>query len=344
MQQQEIYSLFDEQEPFLKFKKFFLQQHLPFNKNSIPDHFLTAYENERKVVLNNIKKKDVKNYSRLLLENAQVLNLLHPIKIDRMLLGVYKRLEKHEGNISLLESFQDDKRIEYTRSEIITGRLSVVSGPKIMNLPKKYRNILKSRFEEGEILMIDFKSLEPRVARYISGQSAAEDIYQEICDQMEFPVDRVVMKRAVISILYGMGEDVSIGELSADKSRAIRMKVLEYFNINYILELAMQRDASGHHLTHFGRPIKWPADTHLHQVLNGYIQGTAVDVALAGFLDFTQQFNEDMLPIALIHDAMIVDVATKSKEKFVKIVNNGYNFKDLGHFPLNIETISQRKL
>jgi hypothetical protein len=213
-----------------------------------------------------------------------------------------------------------------------------------MNLPKKYRNILKSRFEEGEILMIDFKSLEPRVARYISGQSAAEDIYQEICDQMEFPVDRVVMKRAVISILYGMGEDVSIGELSADKSRAIRMKVLEYFNINYILELAMQRDASGHHLTHFGRPIKWPADTHLHQVLNGYIQGTAVDVALAGFLDFTQQFNEEMLPIALIHDAMIVDVATKSKEKFVKIVNNGYNFKDLGHFPLNIETISQRKL
>jgi len=344
MKQHEIYSLFEEQEPFLKFKKFFIEQKVSFNKNAIPEHFLNAYHTERLEVLKNIKRKDLKNYARLCLENEQIFNLLQPVKIDRLLLGVYKRLEKHEGNISLLESFQNEKKIEYTRSEIITGRLSVVSGPKIMNLPKKYRNILKSRFEEGEILMIDFKSLEPRVARYISGQTASEDIYQDICDQLEFPVDRVVMKRAVISILYGMGEDVSIGELSADKSRAIRMKVLEYFNINYILELAMQRDASGHHLTHFGRPIKWPADTHLHQVLNGYIQGTAVDVALAGFLDFTQQFNEDMLPVALIHDAMIVDVATKSKEKFVKIVNNGYNFKDLGHFPLNIETISQRKL
>jgi DNA polymerase I-like protein with 3'-5' exonuclease and polymerase domains len=279
-----------------------------------------------------------------MLENSQIFNLLQPINLDKLLLSVYKKLEKHDGNISLLNTFKDNEKIEYTRSEIITGRLSVSKGPKIMNLPKKYRNILKSRFEEGEILMIDFKSLEPRVARYISKQDASDDIYQDICDQMEFPVDRVVMKRAVISILYGMGEDVSIGELSQDKSRLIRLKVLDYFNINYILELAMQRDASGNYQTYFGRPIKWPADTQLHQVLNGYIQGTAVDVALAGFLDFTRQFNEDMLPIALIHDAMIVDVALKSKEKFVKIINNGYNFKDLGHFPLNIEIISQRKI
>ncbi len=340
----EIYFLFDETEPFLRFKKFFKQYNFEFNKMSIPEHFQNLYQIERENVLNNIKKKDIKNYSSLMLENAQIFNLLQPINIDKLLLSVYKKLEKHEANISLLNTFKNNEKIKYTRTEIITGRLSIISGPKIMNLPKKYRNILKSRFEEGEILMIDFKSLEPRIARYISGQNASEDIYQDICDQMEFTVDRIVMKRAVISILYGMGEDISIGELSADKSRAIRLKVLEYFNINYILELAMQRDASGYHQTHFGRPIKWPADTHLHQVLNGYIQGTAVDVALAGFLEFTRQFNEDMIPIALIHDAMIIDVASKSKEKFVKIINNGYNFKDLGHFPLNIETISQRKI
>ncbi len=340
----EIYSLFDEQEPFLIFKKFFKTNQILFNKESIPDHFLETYEKERKIVLNNIKKKDEKNYARLLLENSQLFGVLQPIVIDNLLLGVYKKLEKHDGNIALLNTFKNNQKIEYTRSEIITGRLSVCSGPKILNLPKKYRNILKSRFNEGEILMIDFKSLEPRVARYISGQVAHEDIYQDICDQMEFPVDRTVMKRAVISILYGMGEETIIGELSTDKTRAIRLKVLEYFNIKYILQLAMQRDASGNHLTHFGRPIKWPVDTQLNQVLNGYIQGTAVDIALAGFLEFTRQFNNDMIPIALIHDAMIVDVALKSKENFVKIINNGYNFKDLGHFPLNIEIISQRKI
>ncbi len=341
---QEIYQLFDEQEPFLKFKKFFTQYQLPFHKHSIPDHFLSHYEKERQEIIHNIKKKDTKNYATLLLNNARLFEVLHPLKIDRLLLGVYKKLEKHDGNISLLNTFKDDEKIQYTRSEIITGRLSVSHGAKIMNLPKKYRNILKSRFSEGEILMIDFKSLEPRVARYIAKLTAPDDIYQDICDSLDFPVDRTVMKRAVISILYGLGEEMAIGEFSADKSRAIRLKVLEYFNINYILSLAMQRDASGYHQTHFGRPIKWSSDVHLHQVLNGYIQGTAVDVALAGFLWFTEQFNEEMLPLALIHDAMLVDVAQNSKEKFVKLINGGYNFKDFGHFPLNIETISHRKI
>ena len=340
----EIYQLFDEQEPFLKFKKFFHKQGFSFHKNSIPDHFLKNYEDERVEILRNLKKKDSRNYLPLCLNNAKIFNFLQPIKIDRLLLGVYKRLEKHEGNIALLNSFVNDARIEYTRTDVVTGRLSVIQGPKIMNLPKKYRNILKSRFSEGEILMVDFKSLEPRVARYISGQTAADDIYQEMCDQMTFPVDRVVMKRAVISILYGLGEETSIGELSQEKSRAIREKALEYFNINYILSLAMQRDASGYHLTHFGRPIKWPSDTQLHQILNGYIQGTAVDVALSGFLNLIEQFDEEMIPLGLIHDAILVDVSQNSKNKFVKLVSNGYNFKDLGHFPLNIETISHRKI
>jgi len=37
-------------------------------------------------------------------------------------------------------------------------------------------------------------------------------------------------------------------------------------------------------------------------------------------------------------------VAQNSKEKFVNLINTGYNFKDFGHFPLNIETISHRKI
>lgn len=339
-----IYRLFCEEEPFLNYKKYFYDNKIEFNLNCLPEHFVETYQYEMDRVERLIRKKDDRFYIDMMNSNSEVFKYLQPIKVDKLLLSIYKKLEKHDGNIALLNTFYDGERVEYSRSEIVTGRLSVKSGPKIMNLPKKYRNILMSRFDEGEILMVDYKSLEPRVARYVAGRQAAEDIYQQICDEMDFPVDRVVMKRAVISILYGMGEEASIGELSQDKTRLIREKVLEYFNINYILSLAIKQNASGMYLTHFGRPIHWGADVQLNQVLNGYIQGTAVDVALGGFLEIIKQFTEEMVPLAFIHDAMIVDVSKAAKESFVKIINVGYNCKNLGYFPLNIETISQRKI
>jgi hypothetical protein len=51
-----------------------------------------------------------------------------------------------------------------------------------------------------------------------------------------------------------------------------------------------------------------------------------------------------MIPIGLIHDAILIDVEKNSKNKFVKLIENGYNFKDLGQFTFSIETISQRKI
>jgi hypothetical protein len=342
---QELYSLFLEEEAFVYFKKFFNDLKVDFNILSLPRHFIDKYKLEVDKIDNLIIKKDEKSYRHIFNKNNELFKKIQDIRIDKLLLSMYKKIEKHDGNISLLNSFRDGDYIEYTRSEIVTGRLSVKSGPKLMNLPRKYRNILKSRFENGEILMVDYKSLEPRVARYIAGEKASEDIYQEICDNMDFLVDRSVMKKAVISVLYGISEDnMNIGELSLDKVREIRMKVLEYFNINYILKLAMQQSASGYYMTYFGRPIHWnKEEVQLNQVLNGYIQGTAVDVALSGFLELVNNFDDKMIPIGLIHDAMLVDVAAESKNSFVKLVKNNYNYNNLGYFPLNIETISQRK-
>ena len=342
---QELYSLFLENEVFVDFKKFFKDLKTDFNMLSLPKHFIGRYEEEVDKIEKLIIKKDEKNYRYVFNKNNELFKKIRDIRVDKLLLSMYKKIEKHEGNISLLNSFRDGDCIEYTRSEIITGRLSIKNGPKLMNLPKKYRNILKSRFDNGEILMVDYKSLEPRVARYIVGEKAAEDIYQDICDRMDFLVDRSVMKKAVISVLYGISEEsMNIGELSLDKVRDIRMKVLEYFNINYILKLAMQQNASGYYMTYFGRPIHWnKEEVHLNQILNGYIQGTAVDVALSGFLELVNNFDDKMIPIGLIHDAMLVDVAAESKNSFVKLVKNNYNYNNLGYFPLNIETISQRK-
>ena len=290
-----------------------------------------------------IKKFDNCGYVERLIRQESVYKLLRGYDIDRMLLSVYKKIEKNEGIIELLNGFMRCEKIRYTRSNIVSGRLSIVKGPRFMQLPKKYRNVVKSRFSEGEILMVDYVSLEPRVARYIVGGEAKEDIYQGICDELDFAVDRAVMKRAVISILYGASEEMEIGELSQDKIGLIRNKVNEYFNINHLLELAMKQDEWGYRRSFWGRPIHWGEDVRLNQILNGYIQSTAVDVALDGFLNLIEQFNEGMRPLFFIHDAMFVDVKKDCKNDFVNIIKQGYNCKELGFFPLNIELISERK-
>jgi len=347
IQNVELFSLFKEIEPFIKFKKFFGDLKVSFTENSLPDHFLDLWQRDNAEVFQRIKLKDEKNYCDLFLKNNQLFERIDEINIDRLALSMYKKFEKHEGNISLLNTFKSGDRIEYTRNETVSGRLTVKSGPKLLNLPKKYRNILKSRFAEGEIVMVDFKSLEPRVAKYILSKNEIlnDDIYQDLISQLSFNIDRVVMKRAVISILYGMSEEtMQIGELAIDKIREIRQCVLKYFKIADLLELSLQKNKSGSYQTYFGRPIYWDNDVQLHQVLNGYIQGTAVDVALSGFLELTNHFNNEMIPIGLIHDAILIDVEKNSKNKFVKLIENGYNFKDLGQFTFSIETISQRKI
>jgi DNA polymerase I-like protein with 3'-5' exonuclease and polymerase domains len=172
-----------------------------------------------------------------------------------------------------------------------------------------------------------------------------DDIYQDIINGLDYLVDRVVMKRAVLSILYGMSEEqTKIGELSEERVKDIRRRVFEYFKIDELLNLALKKSRCGYYQTFFGRPIHWDKDVQLHQVLNGYIQGTAVDVALSGFLNLIERFDEEMVPVGLIHDAMLIDVSKKNKNKFVKLIEEGYNCKDLGRFTFSIETISQRKI
>jgi len=342
----ELLSLFHESHQFDYFRLFFRSLDIAFNDEAIPDHFVDRFKQDYNRLVDVLKKKDELMYCQRLMKNMRIFDLIKDIRVDRLALAMYKRLEKHEGNISLLNSFKDGDKIMYSRLGTVTGRLSVIGGPRLLNLPKKYRGILRSRFVEGEILMIDFKSLEPRVAKYLTGgDTQEEDIYQDIINGLGYIVDRVVMKRAVLSILYGMSEEqTKIGELSDDRVKDIRQRVFEYFKIDELLHKALKKSSCGYYQTFFGRPIHWDKDVQLHQVLNGYIQGTAVDVALSGFLSLIEEFDDGMVPIGLIHDAMLVDVSKENKNKFVKLIEAGYNCKDLGRFTFSIETISQRKI
>ena len=329
-----------------------LQRHLSFfdilkiqfDERSISYDQFDEYLSHLKEINDDLQKKDRDDYLLNLSSQESIYAKLRSYNVDMLALNLYKRLEKNEGIKDLLESFKSREKIRYTRSNIVSGRLSIIQGPKLINLPKKYRNIIKSKFESGEICMIDFVSLEPRVARYIAGSEAGPDIYQEICDKMDFQVDRSVMKRAVISILYGGGENLEIGELSPDKIEIIRNSLHEYFNIKYLLELAMKQDEWGYRRSYWGRPIHWEGDVRLNQILNGFIQSSAVDVALNGFHQLINSFDENIRPLFFIHDAMFVDVKKESKNKLVNLVKQGYNCPSLGNFPLNLELVSERNV
>ena len=110
-------------------------------------------------------------------------------KIDGLAFLALKEVEKNETILSILSTFKPTNsftnKITYNRFGTVTGRLTVKSGPNILILPKRCRKILKSRWsDEGEVLSIDFTSLEPRFARKLTDKNVGQDVYQDIMNNI----------------------------------------------------------------------------------------------------------------------------------------------------------------
>jgi hypothetical protein len=120
---------------------------------------------------------------------------------------------------------------KYVLDETVTGRMKIKSGPNILLLPKKYRDILTSRFgSNGSIWYLDFTSLEPRVAlsvkSYIGNHSLIgsvpliqlldlrtddplpKDVYSLALKTLKLSseVSRDDIKQIVLSQLYGQSK------------------------------------------------------------------------------------------------------------------------------------------
>ena len=108
-----------------------------------------------------------------------------------------------------IRAFEPDRdgltpRSTYNIWSSVTGRMSIESGPNILTLDKKYRRIFKSRFPDGEIIQIDFSSLEPNTFLAMQGKQFTGDAYSWAAAQIKIDVPREVLKVAVMSALYGM--------------------------------------------------------------------------------------------------------------------------------------------
>lgn len=324
-----------------KYKKFYKMYNISKNidlNNILPDFMIHSYDKDLCEFLEELEKKDIDNYREKLINCINLNNVLSEYYIDYKVFNFFIVKENNVSLNSLLRKFsKKNKKITYNFVNTTTGRLTTQeNSPNILTLPKKYRNIFTSRWKcEGSLLMIDFKSLEPRIAKKLTSDKNYKDIYEEINRLAEENLDRSVIKKAVISTLYGSHR--SLDNISKEKTEHLMKICKQFFEYDELIKLSDQPCKEGYRKNYFGRPIHNEEETRTNVIVNNYLQSTAVDVALKYFCKLIDLVDyEKCKPLFIIHDAIIFDTHNSYKKELVNIIEQGYNCEKLGYFPLEL--------
>ena len=216
------------------------------------------------------------------------------------------------------------QQVIYKTSKSSTGRLTIVSGPNFLVLPRASRNALCA-FEKGSsIYSIDFTSLEPRVALWASStQSNEEDVYatlMQMCDISE----RSIAKQATLSSLYGAGVSRLSRTLGGvQKAKSLVERVSRFFEVPDLEARLNQQAQNGMICNAFGRPLH-EAKKQPRLRVNHYVQSSSAELANLLFSDLCQK-NPKVTPLLVIHDALIVEVPEHAKNKFFSDAKSIYH-------------------
>ena len=305
--------------------------------SSIYKPLLREFINDLSEVSSTLEESE---YPDFFTETNELFELLKPCSIDKRLCN--SLLEESENHV--LSSFVKMSRDsvlplpQYSRSGTKTGRLVVKAGPQILTLKKEHRAVLQPRNPKNKLYEIDFVSLEPRVALSLAKVEVTGDVYTSFSESSNMNVSRDVAKLAVLCALYGAGkyrlESVLSKESTITATKLINT-VKEYFQVKPLKEMLNDQATEGIIKNCFGRPIQ--VDDERDSVLiNNFLQSSAVDVALAGFLDFCKLMNGSIRPLFIIHDALLFEADPEKLTPILEYVDNGYEAPGLGTFPLKI--------
>lgn len=281
-------------------------------------------QDEFKIFFKNIVQETITTFSDLPFDyyelawtaGTRVLNALKPAAVDADV------LQKHMTAVGQsapgLESFRPKRSgyaqpAEYDRFSTRTGRLTVTSGPNILVLKKSCRDILKSSFDNGKVVSLDFRALEARIVLAESGKySEQQDIYEEISQtQFNGVIPRDVVKVAVLADLYGISRGALKARLgvSEQKLDSFIGIIRDYFRVDDLktrLKDQVARDGKMHN--RFGRPLNIPEGQD-NLLVNTYAQSSGVDVSMLGFDSILKTLGvEGIRPLFVLHDAIILDV------------------------------------
>ena len=292
-------------------------------------------------------KLPVAYYELVWTAGTKLLGSMKPAKINA---DVWSNLSKDPAqNAGVIESFRPNRSgfaqtISYDRFGTRTGRLTVTEGPQILTLKKENRSLLKSSYDSGKIVSLDFRALEVRIIAAAAEKIfSEEDVYAEIASRLfSGTVPRDVVKVAVISELYGVSRSalssrLRVAEDKIDEFVSAIRGFFELENLKSRLKTSLQRE--GFLRSEFGRPL-FLKDGSEHLLVNTYAQSTGVDVSLLGFKAVLDRLGDDGIrPLFVLHDALILDVSPdrlQDVEQVKHVPVQSYDFE----FPLKFETVS----
>lgn len=281
-------------------------------------------------------------YMNEFLEGRKLLMSLERPKIDYQSYSNEIKLSS-SGSIANLEKFQPDssgysKKTNYSQIGSVTGRVTA-TGPNILTLKKSHRKIFTSRFPKGRVLQIDLVSLEPRVALLILNKLPPDDIYDHVSDRIfKRKIDRDTVKIITLCCLYGASAHSIAPKVGGlQKAKDCLSQIERFFQIDQI-DQSLRSEVSRHGFfkNYYGREL---LDSESR--VNHFIQSSSVDVALLGFSGLMRECKAQMLnviPLFVIHDALIVDVDSESISKFKELVSSGLKVPKIGpQLPIKIK-------
>ena len=292
--------------------------------------------------LSQISLDNDNKYIDIFLSEREMLCNLVQSKIDNEKIGRYIDDEENPTVKKTLQTFIGDSGwapdVFYSQTVTSTGRIVVKKGPNILTLPKKYRDVLTSRYEGGHIMEVDFTSLEPMVLANLNGITIEGDIYESLSNRLfDGEVSRATTKLLMLSALYGASKS-TIESLIPKKYTTgdLISKIHSFFSTRVLVNrLKSEIHDSGYMYNFFGRKIKKTDD---YRLISHYLQSTAVDVALLGFKEIVKKVSsEGILPLYVIHDAMVFDVPPGAAHTLESVVGEGIEIPELGNFCMKLK-------
>ena len=254
-------------------------------------------------------------------EIRQFLDRLGHVKIDPT-----KFSESCPSNTRAVSAVHKDPcaKIVYSMSGSSTGRLTITHGPNFLVLPRESRNALCATQKGSSIYSIDFTSLEPRVALWVSSTDKfGEDIYSTVMKMCGID-KREVAKQATLSALYGASVNrlaVTVGSRATAKSLIER--VSNFFEVPNLEKMLADQASTGIITNVFGRPL-YEATKQPRVRANHFIQSTAAELANLLFSRLCEK-NPHVKPLLVIHDALIVEVPPENEKRFFSDCDSIYH-------------------
>jgi hypothetical protein len=295
---------------------------------------------------------DLSYYKNHFIKHKHALNNLGAIHMSKESLAFACLLNKNMASLAKKVRYLDHKNellfpIRYNNLSTKTGRLIVSSGLNILTLPKNYRYLVKSKFQGGKIISIDFKAIEPTIILSLmggDGDLGVGDLYGNIAKLANNKnVDRDVIKKIFLPFIYGASLE-RIVELSGICKSDVK-RVSDIININFnknkILSKINIKDYGYDNkvlYNEYGRPISLQNNMQKYKNINYYAQSTGVDVvldALYKILKLKKEKEYKSECVAIIHDDLLFDVHPNEEQKFIddvvsimtnnNIINNKMN-------------------